>query len=175
MDLLGLNLNLFSMLALTLSIGILVDDSIVVIENISRHLAQGEPPILAAITGRSEIGLAALTITLVDVVVYVPIALISGIGGQILRPFALVIAAATLTSLLVSFTLTPLLASRHLTLVEAAKSSAFGRWWDAGFVRVERAYQALLHLTLTQCEWVVNLRWLVILIGFASQFAGSAY
>ena len=104
------------MLALTLSVGILVDDSIVVIENFSRHLALGDPPILAAITGRGEIGLAAITITLVDVVVYVPIALISGTGGQITRPFALVIAAATLTSLAVSFTLTPLLASRYLTL-----------------------------------------------------------
>ena len=91
MDLLGLNLNLFSMLALTLSIGILVDDSIVVVENISRHLGLGEPPVLAAITGRGEIGLAAITITLVDVVVYVPIALITGTAGQITRPFALVI------------------------------------------------------------------------------------
>jgi HAE1 family hydrophobic/amphiphilic exporter-1 len=179
MDLLGLNLNLFSMLALTLSIGILVDDSIVVIENISRHLAQGEPPILAAITGRSEIGLAAITITLVDVVVYVPIALISGIGGQILRPFALVIAAATLTSLLVSFTLTPLLASRYLTLVDAMERSnglrhTFGRWWDAGFLRLEHTYQALLRLTLTQRIFGVGIRWLVILIGFASLVAGLA-
>src|SRR5207237_7729417 len=69
MNLLGLNLNLLSMLALTLAVGILVDDSIVVIENISRHLSLGDPPILAAVTGRGEIGLAASTITLVDVVV----------------------------------------------------------------------------------------------------------
>ena len=183
MDVLGLNLNLFSMLALTLSVGILVDDSIVVIENISRHLALREPPILAAITGRNEIALAAITITLVDVVVYVPIAVISGRGGQIIRPFALVIASATLTSLLVSFTLTPLLASRFLSLEDALKRGggpvlAFGRWWDAQFGRVERGYRALLRAALAgrlpvfgRC---VGTRWLVILIGFASLVAGLA-
>jgi HAE1 family hydrophobic/amphiphilic exporter-1 len=112
MRLLGMDLNLFSMLAVTLSVGILVDDSIVVLENIYRHLGLDEPPVLAAINGRSEIGLAALTITMVDVAVYVPIALIPGIAGEFIRPFAVVIAAATLTSLVVSFTLTPLLASR---------------------------------------------------------------
>src|SRR5205823_13350861 len=78
MNLLGLNLNLLAMLALTLVVGILVDDSIVVIENISRHLALHEPPFVAAIRGRNEIGIAALTITMVDVVVYVPISLIPG-------------------------------------------------------------------------------------------------
>jgi hydrophobic/amphiphilic exporter-1 (mainly G- bacteria), HAE1 family len=183
MALLGLNLNLFSMLALTLSIGILVDDSIVVIENISRHLDLGEPPILAAIAGRNEIGLAAITITLVDVVVYVPIALISGIGGQILRPFALVIAAATLTSLVVSFTLTPLLASRYLAFQAAITRqcgllSVFGQWWDVQFMRLERGYCALLQATLTgrlpPSRRGPGLRWLAIVIGFASLAAGLA-
>src|SRR6266702_4675666 len=135
MNLLGLNLNLFSMLALTLSVGILVDDSIVVLENIARHLGLGEPPFLAAIRGRSEISMAAITITMLDVVVYVPIALISGIAGQFVRPFAIVIAAATLTSLLVSFTVTPLLASRYLSIEKELKAGGgpldrFGRWWD---------------------------------------------
>src|SRR5260370_33196627 len=88
MNLLGMNLNLFSMLALTLSVGILVDDSIVVLENISRHLSMREPPLIATLNGRREIGLAALTITMVDVVVYVPIALIAGIAGAFIRPFA---------------------------------------------------------------------------------------
>ena len=183
MDLLGLNLNLFSMLALTLSVGILVDDSIVVIENISRHLSLGDPPILAAVTGRGEIGLAAITITLVDVVVYVPIALISGTGGQITRPFALVIAAATLTSLAVSFTLTPLLASRYLTVQETLKRGrgpipAFGRWWDVKFLRLEHSYRSLLRTILTRRLVPFGprpgLRWLVVFIGLASLVAGLA-
>ncbi|MHB8620311.1 MAG: efflux RND transporter permease subunit, partial [Chloroflexota bacterium] len=155
MNLLGLDLNLFSMLALTLSVGILVDDSIVVLENVYRHLGLREPPFLAALNGRSEIGLAAITITMVDVVVYVPIALIPGISGEFIRPFALVIASATLTSLLVSFTLTPLLASRFLRLEHALKQGngpmeRFGRAWDGGFDRLGRGYRHLMHGVLTR-------------------------
>ena len=116
MGVLGLGLDLLSMLAVTLSVGILVDDSIVILENISRHLGMREPPVVAALRGRSEIGLAAITITLVDVAVYLPLALLPGLAGEFIRPFALVIACATLTSLVVSFTLTPLLASRLLGL-----------------------------------------------------------
>src|SRR5262249_24779037 len=96
MALLHYNLNLLTMLALTLSVGILVDDSIVVLENIFRHLGMGKTPFQAALDGRGEIGLAALTITMVDVAVYIPIALlISGVAAQFLAPFALVITCAT--------------------------------------------------------------------------------
>lgn len=154
MLLLGMNLNLFSMLALTLSVGILVDDSIVVLENIYRHLHMHEPPFLAAVNGRSEIGLAAITITMVDVAVYVPMALIPGVVGQILAPFALVIAAATLTSLAVSFTLTPLLASRFSSRTQAEGHGGgllarFGRRWDRGFEALAGGYRRLLRATLT--------------------------
>src|SRR5438874_519103 len=109
------NLNLLTMVALTVSVGILVDDSIVVLENIARHLARGKSPLEAAVDGRNEIGLAALTITLVDVVVYVPIAaMTTGLPAQFLAPFAVVITGATLSSLVVSFTLTPLMARQFL-------------------------------------------------------------
>ncbi|MGH2469889.1 MAG: efflux RND transporter permease subunit, partial [Chloroflexota bacterium] len=173
MNLIGFNLNLFSMLALTLAVGILVDDSIVVLENIYRHLGLKEPPYLAAINGRNEIGLAAITITMVDVVVYVPIALIPGIAGDFIRPFALVIAAATLTSLMVSFTLTPLLASRYLALEQAISAqpgrlAAVGRAWDAGFNAIEGAYQRLLAKVLAGRKG----RRLVILIGVLSFILG---
>ena len=109
---LGLSLNMMSLMGLTLTVGILVDDSIVVLENIFRHLQMGEGPREAAINGRGEIGFAAIAITLVDVVVFTPIAFMSGIVGQYFREFGLVIVSATLFSLFVSFTLTPLLASR---------------------------------------------------------------
>jgi HAE1 family hydrophobic/amphiphilic exporter-1 len=110
----GFSLNLMSLMALALLIGILVDDSIVVLENIHRHLQLGESPWTAALKGRNEIGLAAMAITLLDVVVYVPIAFMSGNIGSLFRQFGLTIAVATLFSLFVSFTLTPLLASRWL-------------------------------------------------------------
>ncbi|HYY89493.1 MAG TPA: efflux RND transporter permease subunit [Chloroflexota bacterium] len=174
MNLLGLNLNLISMLALTLSVGILVDDSIVVLENIYRHLGLREPPVLAALNGRNEIGLAAITITMVDVVVYLPISLISDLSGEFIRPFALVITAATLTSLLVSFTLTPLLGSRFLRLEHALKQGRspldrFGRGWDAGFDRLSHRYQRLLARVLGgRLFGRVGLRWAVIVVGLGS-------
>jgi len=101
-----------SLLAMTLVVGILVDDSIVVLENIERHHRNGEPPLSAAVTGRSEIGFAAICITLVDVVVFLPIAFLPGVVGKFMSEFALVVVAATLTSLWTSFTVTPSLAAR---------------------------------------------------------------
>ncbi|MCC6178763.1 MAG: efflux RND transporter permease subunit [Chloroflexi bacterium] len=165
MHLLDYNLNLLTMMALTLSVGILVDDSIVVLENIYRHFHMGKPPRVAAIDGRSEIGLAAVTITFVDVVVYVPIAImLSGVAAQFLRPFALTIAFSTLASLLVSFTLTPLLASRFLARDDPharTLMARFGRIWDAGFMWLERRYEWLLRHALPH-------RWIVIVVGLAS-------
>ena len=99
MRLMGFSLNFLSTLGLTLTIGILVDDSIVVLENILRHLERGEKPQAAALMGRSEIGLAAVAITLVDVVVFAPTGLVSGQIGAFFREFGFTIAAATLTSL----------------------------------------------------------------------------
>ncbi len=171
MSLLGYNLNLLTMMALTLCVGILVDDSIVVLENIARHLGMGKTPWAAAIEGRTEIGLAALTITLVDVVVYVPIAImLSGIPAQFLRPFAITIAIATLTSLLISFTLTPLLASRFLHREdEHARGplARFGRWWDRGFFWLEHRYEALLHFTLPRRWWVIAVGVLSFVFGIS--------
>ncbi len=108
----GFTLNLMSLLALALLIGILVDDSIVVLENIHRHLQLGETPWQAALKGRSEIGLAAIAITLLDVVVFAPIAFVTGNVGSLFRQFGVTVAIATLFSLCVCFTLTPMLASR---------------------------------------------------------------
>src|SRR6185437_12831875 len=101
-----------SMMGLSLIIGILVDDSIVVLENITRHRDLGQAPIDAAINGRSEIGSAAIAITMVDVVVFLPIALLPGIVGEYLKEYGAVVVTATLFSLFVSFTLTPLLAAK---------------------------------------------------------------
>ncbi|HEY4438815.1 MAG TPA: efflux RND transporter permease subunit, partial [Candidatus Elarobacter sp.] len=134
---LGFTVNVLSLMGLSLTIGILVDDSIVVIENITRHREMGENPEDAAIKGRSEIGGAAIAITLVDVVVFTPIAVMSGIIGEYMKEFGLVIVCATLFSLLVSFTLTPLLAAKWAMLRRPSmpsNSSLYGRTINA-FVR----------------------------------------
>lgn len=112
MKLFGFHIDAMSMMGLSLIIGILVDDSIVVLENITRHRDMGEDPMSAAINGRTEIGAAAIAITMVDVIVFLPIAFLSGIVGAYLREYAAVVVTATLFSLFVSFTLTPLLAAK---------------------------------------------------------------
>ena len=110
MKLVGFTIDTVSLLAMTLIIGILVDDSIVVLDNVERHYEDGEAPRTASILGRTEIGPAAIVITLVDVVVFLPIAFLPGQVGRFLAEFGLVVTIATLTSLLVSFTITPALA-----------------------------------------------------------------
>ncbi|MDB5073522.1 MAG: acriflavin resistance protein, partial [Candidatus Eremiobacteraeota bacterium] len=111
MKAMNLTLDTISLLGMTLVVGILVDDSTVVLENIERHRELGDPPDQAAINGRSEIGMAAIVITLVDVVVFLPIAFMQGQVGRNLVEFAIVIVISTLTSLFVSFTITPSLAA----------------------------------------------------------------
>ncbi len=170
MDFLGFTINMMTMMGLSLSVGILVDDSIVVIENIHRHLRMGESPRDAAINGRSEIGLAAMCITLVDVVVFVPIAFMGGIVGQFFRQFGLVVATATLFSLFISFTLTPMLASRFLKSHEEEEAEAerqrehpglfqrFVNVWEAGYNAFDGVYRKVL-------SWSLDHRAVVICMG----------
>ena len=112
MWLLGYTLNLMTLLAMSLIIGILVDDAVVVLENIQKHLDRGKEKRTASLDGRMEIGFAALSITLVDVVVFVPILFLQVFVADMLKQFSVVVITSTLTSLLVGFTLTPWLASR---------------------------------------------------------------
>jgi len=137
MYLFDFSMNIISMVAMSLVIGILVDDSIVVLENIYRHLEMGKDRRKASLEGRNEINYTAVSITMVDVVVFLPIAIITSMISGMLRQFALVVVFATLLSLFVSFTVTPLLASRF------AKHERFrkGSWLD-GFTT---GFERLLH------------------------------
>jgi len=155
----GFTLNSLTLLGLSLAIGILIDDSIVVIENISRHLAMGQEPKEAAIAGRSEIGLAALTLTAVDLVVFIPIAFMGGIIGEFFRSFGVSISVAVLISLFVSFTLTPMLASRWFRKGESLESTGEGRRgfsaaFDRGYHRFEGLYRNLLRVFLRR-PWTI--------------------
>jgi HAE1 family hydrophobic/amphiphilic exporter-1 len=161
MRLANFTLDTVSLLAMTLIIGILVDDSIVVLENVERHYHDGESPALAAINGRSEIGVAAIVITLVDVVVFLPISFLPGSVGLFLREFGLVVTVATLTSLFVSFTVTPTLAGRW------ALHSTWKPWGiiEAFTDRFERARDAYVGGILT---WGLRNAWLVALVSAVS-------
>src|SRR4029079_8531967 len=111
MDILGFSLNLVSFLAITLSTGILVDDAIVEIENIVRHMRMGKPPYRAALEAADEIGLAVIAITTTIIAVFMPVSFMGGIAGQYFKQFGLVVAAAVFFSLLVARLITPLLAA----------------------------------------------------------------
>lgn len=127
MFLLGYTLNLMSLLALSLVVGILVDDAIVVLENIYRHMEMGKNRVRAAYDATKEIGFTVTSITLVIVVVFVPIALSSGLAADILKQFAVTVSIATLLSLLSSFTIVPWLSSRFGKLERVSNKRIFGR------------------------------------------------
>lgn len=141
----GFTFNMMSLMGMTLCIGILVDDSIVVLENIHRHLAMGENPVEAAVNGRMEIGMAAIAVTLCDVVVYLPIAFMTSMTGQFFRQFGLTIVFASLFSLFVSFTLTPMLASRFFRNGLPQSHSRLFAAMDRVEDGVQRFYGEALH------------------------------
>jgi len=157
MYLLGYSLNILSLMALTIATGFVVDDAIVVLENIYRHLSRGESPKEAAINGRSEIGMAALTITMADVVVFLPMAIMGGVVGRFFREFCITVACSTLFSLLVSFTVTPMLASRWLSTQHGEPTGPlahFGVVWDRGYERLAAGYRWVLARAL-KVRWAV--------------------
>jgi HAE1 family hydrophobic/amphiphilic exporter-1 len=151
MYLLGYTLNLMTLLAMSLVIGILVDDSIVVLENIYRHLQMGKNKRQAALDGRNEIGFTALAITLVDVVVFSPVVFIEGVISDILRQFSIVVVISTLMSLLVCFTLTPWLASRFAKDVKLNAKNPFHAillWFERRITIFTNSYVSLVAWSL---------------------------
>jgi len=129
MYLLGYTLNIMTLLAMSLVIGILVDDAIVVLENIYRHMEMGKNRKQATIDGRAEISFTAIAITLVDVVVFLPIGLSSGFVSMLIGPFAIVVVVTTLLSLFVAFTAIPLLSSRFAKLSHLKPTTLSGRFF----------------------------------------------
>ncbi len=151
MGLFGYTLNLMTLLAMSLIIGILVDDSIVVLENIQRYLDKGEDRKSAAIKGRAEIGFSALSITLVDVVVFLPILFVQVFVADLLKQFSVVVVVSTLMSLFVSFTLTPWLASRMGRKEELEPTNVYNRV----LIRFEHGLDALNNWYARKLAWVL--------------------
>lgn len=164
----GFSLNLMTLMALSLVVGILVDDSIVVLENIYRHLEMGKNKREASLEGRNEIGFTAMAITLVDVVVFLPLSLAGGLIGNILKEFSLVIVFSTLMSLFVSFTLTPLLASRWGKLEILNKNTLWGKL-NLGF---ESMIDKLRDMYVTALKWSLSHKRYVF-IGIILLFVGT--
>lgn len=181
MYVMGFSLNLMTLMAMSLVVGILVDDSIVVLENIYRHLEMGKNKRTAALEGRNEIGFTALSITLVDVVVFLPLALSSGLIGSILKEFSLVVVISTLMSLFVSFTITPLLASRFGKIEELDKKKLWGRinlGFEGMIDQLKTYYGEVLGKVLHKKRWLFSLV-IMMLVGsimlVAKGFIGSTF
>ena len=169
MWLLGYTLNLMTLLAMSLIIGILVDDATVVLENIQRHLDMGKEKRMAAMDGRMEIGFSALSITLVDVVVFLPILFLQVFVADMLKQFSVVVITSTLTSLLVGFTLTPWLASRIGKKEDLQPTNFFNRfllWFEYQFDKFIAWYGKTLN-------WVLNHK-LIFTAFVLLLFAGTA-
>lgn len=158
MMIMGFSLNLMTLLALSLVVGILVDDAIVVIENIYRHMEMGKNKFQAAYDGIREIGVTVVSITLVIVAVFVPLAMTGGLVGNILRQFSLTVAISTLLSLLVAFTLIPLLASRFSKVSHLNPKSVMGRI-IGGFERVIGSFETGMTNAL---KWSFNHKIIVL-------------
>ena len=146
MAVLSFSLNNLSMMALILSIGFVVDDAIVMLENIVRHMEQGESTLEASLAGSKEIGFTILTMTTSLAAVFIPILFMSGILGRLFREFAVTITSAILISGIVSITLTPMLCSRFLRVVHSKKG--FAGFMDRAFDRLFGGYAWSLGLVL---------------------------
>jgi len=150
----GFTLNTLSLLALTLAVGIVIDDAIVVLENIFRFIEEkGMSPMAAAKAATAEVGLAVSATTLSLVVIFVPVAFIHSVTGRFLNTFGLTMAFSIMVSLLVAFTLTPMLCSRFLKHTKAERTSR-DSWF---FSAIERLYERALN-------WSLDHRWVIVSI-----------
>lgn len=181
MYLFGFSLNLMTLMAMSLVVGILVDDSIVILENIYRHMEMGKDKLQATLEGRAEIGFTAISITLVDVVVFVPLALAGGMIGNILREFSLVVVCSTLMSLFVCFTITPLLASRFGRLEHLSNDTLWGKinnGFENFITRVRDLYTRLLRKGLRKKRYILGGTLVMLVASFAlvpAGFIGTAF
>jgi HAE1 family hydrophobic/amphiphilic exporter-1 len=163
MKLAGFSLNFLTLLALALAVGIVIDDAIVVLENVVRHIEEKrEKPFVAAVLATKEIGLAVLATTLSLAAVFVPVAFMAGIVGEFLMSFGITMAFAILMSMLVSFSLTPMLCARWLQPHrEGGERPLLTRVVDVVYRPIERAYMWVLGVCMRR-------RWIVVVASFAA-------
>ncbi len=150
----GFSINLITLMALILSIGLVVDDAIVVVENIFHHIEQGEKPLLAAYKGTREVGFAVIATTLVLVMVFLPISFMDGMVGLLFTEFSVLLAMSVIFSSLIALTLTPVLGSKILKA--NVKPNGFNRFVDKLFGKLESAYRTALRFAL-RFKWFAPL------------------
>ena len=160
MYLLGFSLDNISLMALTISVGFVVDDAIVVVENIYRHIEDGIPPLEAALTGSREIGFTVMSISLSLVAVFIPLLLMGGIIGRLFREFSITVTAAIAVSAFVSLALTPMLCARFLH----HETASHGRVYTA----IEAVFDGMLGFYRRTLDGVLRHQFLTLLVFFAT-------
>jgi multidrug efflux pump len=161
---LGFSLDNLSLMALTIGTGFVIDDAIVMIENIVRHMEEGEPPFEAALNGAREIGFTVISLTVSLVAVFIPLLFMSGIVGRMFREFALTLTVAVVTSAMVSLTLTPMMCSRLLRGDGDSPVGALTR-------RLNRAVERAVDAYHTSLEWVLRRERATLLVTIATLIA----
>ena len=161
----GFTLNLMTLMALSVAVGLLVDDAIVILESIHRQLEEGHPPMKAASLGVGKVGLAVLSGTLSIAAVFVPIAFMDGIVGRFFFQYGLAIVFSVIVSLTCSLTLTPMLCARFLERSDESKLGRVGRFFDDAYTQLEIAYGRLLDVALER-------RWIVVLLAAGAMVLG---
>ena len=167
MSLMGYSLDNLSLMALTLSVGFVVDDAIVMLENIVRHMEAGDSPLQAAIKGSREIGFTIISMTLSLAAVFIPVLFMGGIVGRLLHEFAVTIVLAILVSGIVSLTLTPMLCSRFVRAQHGRQHGMLYRFFERGFDLLQGGYESSL-------KWALAHRPLIFLV-FLGSLAGTVY
>ncbi len=157
----GYTLDNLSLMALTIAVGFVVDDAIVMLENITRYIEEGERPLAAAFKGASEIGFTIVSISISLVAVLIPLLLMGGIIGRLFREFAVTLAMTIFVSMVVSLTLTPMMASRFLRSHKETQHGKFYKWSERGFDAMLRGYERGLDLAL---RW----KFITLMIFFAT-------
>ena len=155
----GFALDNFSLLAITISVGFVVDDAIVMIENIVRQMEQGHPPLRAAIVGARQIGFTVVSISVSLVAVFIPLLFLGGILGRLLHEFAMTLTIAIAVSALVSLTLTPMLCGRFMTLPTARPGDG---WWARTDAAIQRGFDGALRFYALTLGWALRVRWLML-------------
>jgi len=169
---LGYTINLLTLLALVLAIGLVVDDAIIIVENVHRHIEGGMQPMQAAILGARELAGPIIAISVVLVAVYVPIGFMGGLTGSLFTEFAYTLAGAVAVSAIIALTLSPMMCSKFLRPYEHDGQNRFAAWIDHQFGRLRSGYEHLLHRALNMLP-VVGVFALIILISIYFLYASS--
>jgi HAE1 family hydrophobic/amphiphilic exporter-1 len=153
----GLTLNMVTLMALLISVGMLVDNSIVVLECITRHIQEGKDPKTAAVEGAQEVGISVVASTLTTVIVFVPVMFVSGIAGEMFGQLGLVLTFALMSSLVVSLTFVPMACSKFLKPETGSKKRPLWDKWSGALKKLETGYSRLLRFSLTHRPLIVVL------------------